>query len=76
MTDNESLRVVLNAIYHMVESIRRKDLFDFVIPSDKKNYCAELRQNFITEIGLFFINFDVLLLILFRCCSLNENKKR
>ncbi|VDM27938.1 unnamed protein product [Toxocara canis] len=50
MADNEALRVVLSAIYHMVESIRRKDLFDLVIPPEKKETFAVLRSSFITEL--------------------------
>lgn len=51
MADNEALRVVLSCIYHMVESIRRNDIFMMVIPSDKKERYAKLRADFIAEIG-------------------------
>uniref|UniRef100_F1KTD6 Protein FAM40B n=1 Tax=Ascaris suum TaxID=6253 RepID=F1KTD6_ASCSU len=50
MADNEALRVVLSSIYHMVESIRRKDLFEMVIPQEKKEAFAVLRNCFIAEI--------------------------
>uniref|UniRef100_A0A915Q113 Far11/STRP C-terminal domain-containing protein n=1 Tax=Setaria digitata TaxID=48799 RepID=A0A915Q113_9BILA len=50
MADNEALRVTLSALYHMVESIRRLDLFELVVSADKKSRYAELRQNFIAEV--------------------------
>lgn len=55
MADNEALRVALSALYHMVESIRRLDLFELVIPADKKSRYAVLREDFIVEIGQFAI---------------------
>lgn len=57
MADNEALRVVLSSIYHMVESIRRKDLFEMVIPQEKKEAFAMLRNCFIAEIGMFLMAF-------------------
>lgn len=51
MADNEALRVVLSSIYHMVESIRRVDLFDIVIPPEKKDFFTSLRNSFITELA-------------------------
>lgn len=51
MADNEALRVVLSALYHMVESMRRSDLFEIVIPADKKARFAKLREDFISEVG-------------------------
>ncbi|VDN22195.1 unnamed protein product [Gongylonema pulchrum] len=52
MADNEALRVVLSALYHMIESIRRKDLFDLVVPADKRARYAQLREDFISEVGV------------------------
>lgn len=59
MADNEALRVTLSALYHMVESIRRLDLFEFVVPADKKSRYIGLRKDFIVEIGEFDILFSV-----------------
>ncbi|EFO21343.2 FAM40A protein [Loa loa] len=50
MADNEALRVTLSALYHMVESIRRSDLFELVVPADKKSRYASLKKDFIAEI--------------------------
>ncbi|VDK70322.1 unnamed protein product, partial [Onchocerca ochengi] len=50
MADNEALRVTLSALYHMVESIRRLDLFELVVSSDKKSRYAELNKDFIVEV--------------------------
>ncbi|MFH4974115.1 hypothetical protein AB6A40_000824 [Gnathostoma spinigerum] len=50
MADNEALRVVLSALYHMVESIRRRDLFEHIIPSDRKDRYRTLREDFLAEL--------------------------
>lgn len=50
MADNETLRVTLSALYHMVESIRRLDLFELLIPADQKSHYGLLRKDFIIEI--------------------------
>lgn len=57
MADNEALRVALSGLYHMIESIRRLDLFELIIPADKKSRYAGLRKDFIAEVGQFFIFF-------------------
>lgn len=59
LADNEALRVTLSALYHMVESIRRLDLFELVVSSDKKSRYAELNKDFIVEVGQFAIFFSV-----------------
>lgn len=62
MADNEALRVALSAIYHMVESIRRLDLFEIFVPKNRKSLYASLRKDFIVDIGefAFFHNFHPL----------------
>uniref|UniRef100_A0A1I7Y4Z8 Rab-GAP TBC domain-containing protein n=1 Tax=Steinernema glaseri TaxID=37863 RepID=A0A1I7Y4Z8_9BILA len=52
IADNEALRVVLNCLYHMVESIRRVELTednDSLSDSDKEQY-RRLRKQFLQEL--------------------------
>ncbi|KAL3995626.1 hypothetical protein ACH3XW_26620 [Acanthocheilonema viteae] len=66
MADNEALRVALSALYHMVESIRRLDLFELVVPVDKKSRYAALRKDFIVEIEEVIEGADMsLIMVLF-----------
>ncbi|VDK88806.1 unnamed protein product [Litomosoides sigmodontis] len=64
MADNEVLRVALSALYHMVESIRRIDLFELVIPADKKPRYAVLRKDFIVEVEEVIEGADMSLVML------------
>lgn len=63
ISDNESLRVILNCLYHMVESIRREELIESIVShtsnpdSDQHiiytaNELRTLRNNFINELGV------------------------
>ncbi|KAH7698718.1 Protein FARL-11, partial [Aphelenchoides avenae] len=52
LNDNESLRIVINSLYHMLESIRRDELVEKV--ASKSDYSMErvqaLRMGFLTEL--------------------------
>ncbi|VDN04503.1 unnamed protein product [Thelazia callipaeda] len=63
IADNESLRVVLCILYHMIESIRRQDLFEYVVPVDKKPRYMKLRKDFMEEIEEIIEGTNVSLII-------------
>ncbi|CAG9529784.1 unnamed protein product [Cercopithifilaria johnstoni] len=63
MADNEALRITLSALYHMVESIRRLDLFELVVPADKKSRYTALRKEFIVEIEEVIEGADMSLIV-------------
>lgn len=61
LADNESLRIVINCLYHILEAIRREELLEKIVLKHSKIYTAEklkkIRQSFIAELGTFLYNF-------------------
>lgn len=57
LADNESLRVVINSLYHLLEAIRREELMEKIVKKHSKIYTIgklkSLRESFLIELGRF-----------------------
>lgn len=67
MNDNESLRVVINCIYHIVEAIRREELITQII--DFSRFFFEFN---ISDNNIFYLNYSEDRLKILRNNFINE----
>lgn len=57
MADNESLRVALSCLYHLIESIRRLELIEKLASSQERRAAlAASRARFIEELGWLMLS--------------------